>query len=156
MRKPGLLWAAHRAHSPITTLSVVTPYLVQRFRIGPRLPSVYAQHTIYSLVLTHFLTPIDPFFYSITHQLFVSPESSPKFPEHSPKVTENSSEHCAQHYSVYTLQYFELCRYLLRLFGVKYALDTIVSPVLPYFHLLLATFFSYAQHQSLLKVHRNF
>ena len=129
---------------------MITPYLVQRLRIGPRLPCFYAQNAIYSpcpiiffnSASCHFL-----FYYAstfgITRKL---PESFPKLPEHSLKVTENFPEHCVQHDFLYILQYFELRRYFPRLFGVKYALDTIFPPVLPYFHPLIAPLFSHVQH----------
>ena len=94
-RKPGFLWAAwldaHRAHSPIITLLVVTPYLDQRIRIGTRLPSVYAQNTTHFPILIPFLAAISAFLYLFMHQL-LAPESSTKLLEHSPKVTTNSSE----------------------------------------------------------------
>ena len=97
-------------------------------------------------VLSYFLIQLAAIFYSITHQPLVSPESFPTLPEHSLKVTENFPEHCVRHDFLYILQYFELRRYFPRLFGVKYALDTIFPPVLPYFHPIIAPLFSHVQH----------
>ena len=92
MRKPGLLWAvrlsAHRAHAPIITLFMVTPYLVHRYRKGIRLPSVtYALNTIFSPVHPYFHPLVILFFYT-TRQLSGPSESFPKLPENIPKVTE--------------------------------------------------------------------
>ena len=85
MRKPGLLWAvrlsAHRAHAPIITLFMVTPYLVHRYRTGIRLPSVvYALNTIFSPVHPYF-HPLDAIFFSTTRQLSDLPKVSRKYSE---------------------------------------------------------------------------
>ena len=106
MRKPGLLWAvrlsAHRAHAPIITLFMVTPYLVHRYRTGTRLLSVtYALNTIFSPVHLYFHPLVAIFFFS-TCQLSGPPESFPKLPENSLKITENFREHS---YKPNNLQY---------------------------------------------------